>query len=1266
MTLSFQQIEPKLGIELSYPPIEIEHCYLEHLLRLNEKLDSAQLWTGKLYDGVNEGDLERLAQSGKHLILASGRTAYFADASTTELIASQVYRHPNDAIAYGSLPVSEAQSSSVKTGKARILIIDDEAEARIIPPQVNNSGVHQETLQSLVENLGDCYMLVSPELADTVQAEPNTPFQFRAGSPDLLGMLKGTCRVSQQCEALGIDAIVPLSSTKGHGNTIQPGFYELEEFFLSRKSDAQLREQKLGIQALVNLPEGTLAEISPKLKSEAERLAEIQQDPRKVVDLYIQSTERRLRKGREIEADLGEESEVNQAKSDWLCELLKEDHNYELLQHDRVQAKLQGFLAGEWEDIATGGVYVPQALAQPHPDLQAGEVCIPSMLHQERVAIYRSPVANVAAFDVFVNNIQTIQNQDPEAFEQQGVCYLNANDAKRLVIDFDGDTVAIIRESEFPILVQEIIDKNRPEHKPIQVQKEQKIPRPWHEGQTYWQSLAAGALDAANNQVGLVANLGMTIESLRWEISYLPEAQKEQGLREIATHWQKLLDAAREKTFQIPTDQKLQQNGFAPYSFTETISSIVQTVRSLSSFPPEQRAETVQACLNQVQQILFNTLSLVAVNLQRAVDAPKSARGIDEQYQTFAQQLSGYKQNLVIRNKKVPDLYQGNNVIPVNTQDPIGSMVRQANQYFKASQLPVQDRKHFKSIFPVVSSTEFPEAQAFSEQYNALIRQGSQDMERSQTETEPKLIVTSSLSGKQLEVGELLKVDPEQILTMWKEAKKGNPLDMLVIRNTELSSQLTEGYLAKIIVNGVSEVVGTVSKETLEQQGIKLSEQQKLIISKLNLEFCLNTDKEIVAKGFKQANRLLENFVQSIPQAERSDVAAYLWHNGGQAACLKAFPQEVIKQLQIQTMKLNVVGLQFPNNELQGRVWLGESVPIRIALDDNPSSYNHNRAILQVGINNGGDRTWKYLGPLGEAAQLPIGTEAQAKIHGVIAKVSTSRGNELFIRNTESHDLAGQDWQGAAQMKFHRQGNRVVASIEHEGTWKNLGTLEKDSVARLRQQESSLKRAIIDSPSVLRDVQISAVPSLSAQVILDRETIQYPEHWRMAPKAQSTEQQHNDRHITKGPPKLVDRPPTPTPTPTPVPSEPQIDVDRRAPAPPAQADSAQEISKSPPVPLTPEQRTQAIRVAKSAINFLESEGCSEFKGNHWQIKRSNASITITNLSDSRVILGLAGKELQYAPQPEDRERLEVLVKNCLHIEQQKPSISQNQRGPRMR
>jgi hypothetical protein len=1103
MALSFHQLEAKLGLELSYPPVEIEHTYLEHLLRVEHRLETTQLWTAKLYEGVNDSDLARLETQGKSLIFASGRTAYFADANTATYLAEQVYRHPSDAISYGSLPVSDAQASTVKAGNAQLLIVDDEATQRLNPKleeqilQQADSSVNREVLANIAAKLGDCYMLVSPTLASAVEAQPNTPFQFRAGAPGLPGMFKGTCRSSQWCQALGVDAIVPLSSTKGHGKTIQPGLYEVGDFFLARKSDAQLREQKLGIQALVNLPEGTLAEILPQLQGEAEHLAKIQQDPRQLVQRYLQTAERRLQQINNSDSTLEHQS----AQVDWLYEILKGDATYQLLQHDRVQAKLEDFLAGEWQDIATGGVYVPQAMAQPHPDLRPGEVCIPSMLHGERIAIYRSPVANVAAFDVCLNNVRTIQQRDPEAFAQQGVCYLNPEDAKRLVIDFDGDTVALIREQEFPVLVQEIQDKNSLGQKPIQVQKEPKIPRPWPQGQTYWDALSNAAIDAANNQVGLVANQGMTIESLRQEITYLPNELKVTHFKEIANHWQKLLNTAAERQLQIPTNTKLQQDNFAPYDFTSQILRVVQAARTLAKLPPELQQQTAEAYLAQVQQIMFQAQSLVAVNLQRAVDAPKSARKIDQQYQAFAKALVGYKIHEVMLNKKAENLYRGSKVIPSNTCDPIGLMVKQANQYFSQAQLPVQERKQFKHFFPEVSSAQFLEAKAFTELYNQLIRQANHHQEQSKTANEPRLRITSVTSGRQIEISALLKFDPQLALPIWKVLREGNNLDIFIIRNPSKSPKFSEEYLAQAAIEGKTYSIGTVAAKVLEVQGHHLADSQRATILNAKVEALPSTDMELAKQSFKQANCLLENFVAAVPPSEKSQVAAYLWHNGGQAVCLKAFPEEVVKQLQTQTIDLSVVGLQYPTNQLSDRRWLGdESVPIRIQIDNDPNSPNYGRAIMQA-------MTWRTLGPVSEEhiSKLPIGTSANAVIaeEGTNVKITTLYANELVIQKVNHYDLANQTWNGnTSNLKLFRETNRVIAKVELNGQWQRLGELDHASVAKIQQAQQQLGVTIIDGKRTFKGVQIDPIIK-SAKIQVEPQSLAYPQRWVTAAQQQS-------------------------------------------------------------------------------------------------------------------------------------------------------------------
>ena len=120
----------------------------------------------------------------------------------------------------------------------------------------------------------------------------------------------------------------------------------------------------------------------------------------------------------------------------------------QLLEQGKVVERLYEFMQGEWKSAALGGVSVPAATAQPHKGLAKGEVHFPDLPHGAKVAVYRAPVANVAQFGVMTNNLEAIATDDPEAAAQRGVIYLNPDDAKELVIDFDGDAPAIIPEEE--------------------------------------------------------------------------------------------------------------------------------------------------------------------------------------------------------------------------------------------------------------------------------------------------------------------------------------------------------------------------------------------------------------------------------------------------------------------------------------------------------------------------------------------------------------------------------------------------------------------------------------------------------------------------------------------------------------------------------------------------------------------------------------------------------------------------------------------------
>jgi hypothetical protein len=230
MVLSFTQYDAKLLRPIEATAKEINHTLLEHLIEIERERGGtweSRYATAQIYEGVTAADLNAFRSLGLELVLANGRWAYFTDMQTAALVRYQVAR-PSDAIAYGSLFLSNANASTIQS-QARILVLDDAATVRDINAQLLHLrealGNHfsESDLVEIHQKLGDCYNLVSSNLAHAVaysskRTQPKdperSPFQFRAGSPDIPGVIKGTCRVSAWCDRLQVDAILSLSSFK--------------------------------------------------------------------------------------------------------------------------------------------------------------------------------------------------------------------------------------------------------------------------------------------------------------------------------------------------------------------------------------------------------------------------------------------------------------------------------------------------------------------------------------------------------------------------------------------------------------------------------------------------------------------------------------------------------------------------------------------------------------------------------------------------------------------------------------------------------------------------------------------------------------------------------------------------------------------------------------------------------------------------------------------------------------------------------------------
>lgn len=489
----------------------------------------------------------------------------------------------HNAVAYGSLIVSDGMSSTVinsvtKGRNAQILVIDDETRSyrRADLQDRNGCSIPVEDLNKLCNKMGDGTMLVATSVmkallteaeieraivnalekagiqADvaelisiyqregTLKSSPipvefseainkrlnyvthTTVTQFRAATPDLPGMAKGTMATSRWCERLGVDVILSKNDIKGDDGTLsKPGIKEANQFWINRKSDGKYSEQVVGPQVKGCIPEATLAEFNPRLLGQIEALAEVAVDPKRLGQYYLDQKD----KQRKALAAGGHDQDD---RPDWLYDVLEADSFGQLDQFSKINYELDRYLHVERVDLAVGGIYVPSAMAQHHDQLMPWEVCNKDLPHGAIVAYYRSPFPNVGAAAIAINNIEILEQNDLEAFLKEGVAYLNPWTAKHIAItDFDKDanghfvgylptvkdlpsriraelaTVseqpsaeqyeagralfeqliayiqmepdqALIRFGDFPVAVAEIIDRNAPERKPPEVAKQQK------------------------------------------------------------------------------------------------------------------------------------------------------------------------------------------------------------------------------------------------------------------------------------------------------------------------------------------------------------------------------------------------------------------------------------------------------------------------------------------------------------------------------------------------------------------------------------------------------------------------------------------------------------------------------------------------------------------------------------------------------------------------------------------------------------------------
>lgn len=799
-------------------------------------------------------------------------------------------------------------------------------------------------VSSLTQAAGDVAKIINEEIDRTAE---KAVVQFRAALSDVPGIAKGTAKTSAWCERLGVDAIISLDDVKGAekgGVLNRPGVVELNSnLWMNRKDVAQYGEQRVGPQVKYKIPNATLTELNPIALEKAQAVAERAVDPYALGQNKIAQVEKQLQRPLFIDRPEGisEEGEVAEvdgySSAENVAATIKMDKYGQLLQMPTIARQLNKGLRGDWKDAATTGIEIPSAMAQHHAALKPWEVCNKDLPEGAIVAYYRSPFGNVGAAAIAINNLQVIREGDPESYNKAGVAYLEPWTAKNIAItDFDSDRngyfvgfvandpVALIKQlreqlsgisdpaaqyeagrnainrliqqgkelqsGEYPAVVTEFVEANRPENKPLPIAKDKKVLHPLLPGKTISESIAAAWIKTAENPIGKVADRAMILESLAQNITYSDPAQHKQLLQAVTKSFSKINPAA------IPKDDQLIASGLPPLDLPNRIQRVITAG---SSSPAEPLKEAVSILQDYAKYPM-------AKNLQTAVDIAKSNQGISEVFQDFAEKIC-YQEHALRRDIKSPVIYQ-DRPLKNNTVDPVGQHVTDVNKLYVETPVLSIDRENqnrgYRGFMPELhSQRQLDVVNKIVDEYRNLATElgvaSTRLKQNNPEDAQPKLILTSTEGA--LVVSNL--VDAQKVNYFSVVGLHDTEGNFSIIPNEQKIKGNSHPYEVR---NADNETIGFVSKESLKssgsaefvEKGIAKSPGNKaeLPISKVMTvaPYFLQNDTD---KIHQSLNATLTQLKEKVKGKEEIAASALLHSSTGQSMVSKIFPSEIGKHL---------------------------------------------------------------------------------------------------------------------------------------------------------------------------------------------------------------------------------------------------------------------------------------------------------------------------------------------------------------------------------
>ncbi|WP_341531704.1 hypothetical protein WKK05_38995 (plasmid) [Nostoc sp. UHCC 0302] len=1024
---------------------------------LTEKLDNTllefyfpdqQFSFGHIDEYSTPEDL-RNHPNGHTLLLSSKTRLLYGSPECLEGI-EKLCPDRKDRGAYGSIFLGACKNSIHE--ELNILIVDDSTEA-----QGDNGGILDK--QVAFKLVGDCYGQISTQLYDRlIKREEQSDKSYRViqhrfgwregdGEDTKYRFGKGTLRPYNFAQIKyadtnnepKIDLIIPLSSFKGTDKDrpngpskpqIQPGLYK-QKIWLGEKSQSEQGKTAIS-QLLASFPQG-IKDFAEELEAQAQKLAETQNDPRKVAQLYCEKYEKRkafikeqktsleqqiteqiadgslikqlelfTRNQAEEELQINDDEHDKSAKDDLLMyKLIKADlvggHN-QLLETEKMRKELAKFVQGEWRDIALGRTLTfDRAMIIPSKDLKNGEICVPWLDDGEKILNFRSPFLNSNGLCISTNKIIddclapdgtrlkgiiVVNDEDLERIKarlQQGETAPLETESQRQARDFDGDCIGVALASKYPNFTAEAEYRNQPENAYAPTVKEKKQSFYIDGEQPPFEQIAIHMSDSIS--VGVINNQVTALEALESEIEILkiygtPEQQSEY-LDRVSEHYQKLLETENYLINPLPIREE-----YKPY---------IKDFIALANSP--RTDEIISQAMEKNRSLYRIMIEEACYHNQIAVDLFKSSKkpemGLIKENSRYL-----YRQVDYIKGKKNKSTYL-NSGIRTTGYSPVELIINQTNKYFQQSQLESRPIVQFHDLFKGV---EFTPQQRFNalaakSEFDRLFNTAVSMEKRRESERGPSAIIQTQ-QGAKLEITNLTYYDHPLI---WKAQsinlkletdKRSQKLLALAQINSEIGDDGQTLYRR----------LGTVSPQSVEENNLKpgMATSNASVV-----EFRPELTKGQTRLMFQQAYKFAEEFRASIPEHERLSAASAAWSVGaarqdeledkqsGKSSIQKktpnfvfaAFGDEIISRLnQMQFAELRVGTLGNEANNFKDKAWnQDEKYPIEIRASHHPPE--HERHALRLVFVQDGDGEYKEFAPLEpRTGQLPIGTKAQANV----------------------------------------------------------------------------------------------------------------------------------------------------------------------------------------------------------------------------------------------------------------------------------------------